>query len=127
MLKVVNLIDDIITNNPGLFEMLILVLLIITMYNKIKFLCLEMAAEKVAQIEEDKELTGPEKFALVVKWINDSLPVIFRNALIKVFVEKLVQYVYDNCSMYTKNYIKRKTGKELTEVLKEVGEREEDT
>ena len=55
-------------------------------------------------------LTGEEKFALVISWINKDLPKIFANSIFKTIVEKIVQYAYDNSFNYMKNYIKRKTG-----------------
>ena len=88
------------------------------MYNKIKYFCLEKAAEKVAEVEKDKELTGSQKFIKVVLWINNELPKIFRNKLFNMIIEKLVNYAYSNSKEYTKNYIKRKTGYDISELIK---------
>ena len=78
-----------------------------TMYNKIKYFCLEKAAEKVAEVEKDKELTGSQKFAKVVLWINQELPKLFKNKLFNIIIEKLVNYSYNTSKEYAINYIKR--------------------
>lgn len=101
------------------FSILSIYLILSNFYNKIKYECLRKAAEKVAEIE-DKELSGKDKFAYVVLWIEEELPKIFRNTIIRKIIENIVQYAYDNCFKYAKNYIKRKTGIEISEVIKEL-------
>ena len=92
------------------------------MYNKIKYFCLEKAAEKVAEVEKDKELTGSQKFAKVVLWINQELPKIFKNKLFNIIVEKLVNYSYNTSKEYAINYIKRKTGYDISELIKKLSD-----
>ena len=92
-------------------------LLIYSMYSKIKYYCLQEAITKVANIERLTDLSGEEKFAIVVTWINDELPKIFKNSLINNIIKTLVQAAYDNCFKYAKNYIKRKTGYDISELL----------
>ena len=74
-----------------------------TMYSKIKYFCLEKAAEKVAEVEKDKELTGSQKFAKVVLWINQELPKLFKNKLFNIIIEKLVNYSYNTSKEYAIN------------------------
>ena len=93
-----------------------------TMYNKIKYFCLEKAAEKVAEVEKDKELTGSQKFAKVVLWINQELPKIFKNKLFNIIVEKLVNYSYNTSKEYAINYIKRKTGYDISELIEKLSD-----
>ena len=100
-----------------LITLLSIVLAVIIMYEKIKFACLEIAAAKVAEVEGMENLTGKQKFALVILWINQSLPLIFRNKLFQALLKKLVQYAYEKSSDYAKNYIKRKTGYDIGGVL----------
>ena len=92
------------------------------MYNNIKFICLKKASEKIASVEELADLTGDEKFALVLSWINSDLPKIFNNAAAQTIIEKLVNFAYNNAFKYAQNYIKRKTGydiKELVDMIKD--------
>lgn len=94
--------------------------LISSMYNSIRYACLKKAAEKVAEVEELKDLTGEQKFSLVVYWIDEELPKVFRNQLIIRIIEKLVQHAYNNSKNYADNYIKRKTGLDIGTILKNI-------
>lgn len=91
--------------------------IIITMYNRIKYLCLKKASEKVADVEELTFLTGSEKFALVVKWIDEELPAVFRNSVVYTLIESLVDLAYRNAKKYMSNYVKRKTGYDIDEII----------
>lgn len=128
MITVTTLVDNIINVTKNDFYGLVLTfisigLIIITIYNRIKYLCLEKAVEKIAAVEELKELSGEQKFALVVTWINSDLPSIFSNAIVQSLIEKIIDYAYNNCFKYANNYIERKTGcniKELINIVKDV-------
>ena len=87
------------------------------MYNNIKFICLKKASEKIASVEELADLTGDEKFALVLSWINSDLPKIFNNAAAQTIIEKLVNFAYNNAFKYAQNYIQRKTGYDISELV----------
>lgn len=104
-----------------------IILAVIVMYEKIKYACLEKAAEKVAEVEGMENLTGEQKFAMVLLWINQSLPVIFRTQLFQNILKKLVQYIYENSADYAKKYIKRKTGYDISGVLENLPSGEQTT
>lgn len=96
------------------------------MYNKIKYICLEKASEKIASVEKLTELTGEEKFALVLCWINTDLPKIFNNAAMQTLIEKIINIAYNNSFKYAQNYIKRKTGHDISELLETIKSISED-
>ena len=98
-----------------------------SMYNKIKYVCLEKATEKIASVEELEELSGEEKFALVLSWINTDLPKIFNNAAMQNILENIVDFAYNSAFKYAKNYIKRKTGYDLSELINRAKELDEVT
>ena len=112
-----NLFSDGPNTYSTLLTIITIAMIVFSMYNRIKYLCLEKAAEIVAEIEQNKDLTGSEKFAQVVLWINEDLPKIFRNKVINTLIEKLVQFAYDNSKEYAKNYVKRKTGYDISTLL----------
>ena len=87
------------------------------MYNNIKFICLKKATEKIASVEELEDLTGEEKFALVLSWINNDLPKVFNNVAAQTIIEKLINFAYNNAFKYAQNYIKRKTGYDIQELV----------
>lgn len=96
------------------------------MYNNIKFICLKKATEKIASVEELEDLTGEEKFALVLSWINSDLPKIFNNAAAQSIIEKLINFAYNNAFKYAQNYIKRKTGYDIQEIVDMIKEANKD-
>lgn len=96
------------------------------MYNKIKYICLEKASEKIASVEKLTELTGEEKFALVLCWINTDLPKIFNNTAMQTLIEKIINIAYNNSFKYAQNYIKRKTGHDISELLETIKSVSED-
>lgn len=102
-------------------------LLIYGLYSKIKFECLKKASELVSKIEEDDKLTAEEKFATVLFWINEDLPLIFSNATFKAVTEEIVKYVYKYFEKYANNYIKNKTGMDLEEIVENVEEKIKET
>jgi hypothetical protein len=97
-------------------------LVIISMYNRIKYLCLKKAVEKVAEAEANTELTGKEKFALVLTWIDKDYPGVFRISLFRTLLEKVVQLAYDNSKLFAKNYIKYKTGYDISEIVENLSD-----
>lgn len=98
-----------------------------SMYNKIKCICLTKASEKIAAVEQMTDLTGKEKFALVLSWINADLPKVFNNAKMQVIIENIINTVYNNSYKYASNYIKRKTGYNVSELISTVKKADEDT
>lgn len=118
-LHIVKFIWEAIEENISIITVFVIFgAIIITMYNRIKYLCLKKASEKVADVEELSCLSGSEKFALVVKWIDDELPVVFRNSIIYTLIESLVDLAYRNAKKYMSNYVRRKTGYDIDEIIK---------
>lgn len=95
-----------------------------SMYSKIKYNCLEKACQKIAEAEKIEDLSGEEKFALVLAWINNDLPKVFKNSIMQKILESIINYVYKNCYTYTKNYIKRKTGCDISEIVNTISKAE---
>ena len=108
--------------SDGLELFVLFVAITIAMYNRIKYRCLKAASLKIAEAEAKPNLSGAEKFSLVVVWIEESLPMIFRMAFARTLIEKLVQYTYDNSNAYAKNYIKRKTGYDISKIVEDYSE-----
>lgn len=121
MNELFNKICELMSGEYGIIITIICILFLLWgIYNKIKFLCLKKASEMVAKVEEKEELSGEEKFALCILWINEELPKLFRNSLFKSIISKLVNIIYVNSFDYMKNYIKRKTGYDITELIEQV-------
>lgn len=107
-----------------LITMIAIILFIWGIYNKIKFLCLEKAAQMVAEAESHSDLSGAEKFALCLLWINKGLPKLFKNTLFQSIIEKLIQFAYDSAFKYMKEHVKNTTGYDITELVEQIKEEE---
>lgn len=107
--------------NYGIFMTIIAIgLLVYSIYQKIKFKCLQKASEMVAEAEGRAELTGEEKFALVLTWINKDLPKVFKNSFFQTLIGKFIDFVYNNSFKYASNYIQRKTGYDISGLLESI-------
>ena len=103
-----------------------LICFIWAIYNKIKFLCLEKASEMVAEAEGRADLNGAEKFALVLTWINNDLPKVFKNTLFQTVVENLIEFAYKTSFCYMSEYVKRKTGYDMSDLIEEINNKIEE-
>lgn len=112
---------QVVTNNIP-FILLSILFLIWGSYESIKYICLKKASETIVDAEAKKELTGSEKLALCVVWIEEELPKVFRNTLLQSLIKKFVNFIYDNSFSFMKNYIKRKTGYDISELIKTLQE-----
>ena len=106
-----------LTENSALMTLIVIVLTVYLIYSKVKYACLKKASEMVAEAETYTDLTGEQKFALVMLWINDTLPGIFRNKLFQTIISNLIEFAYNNAFSYAKNYIQRKTGYDISELV----------
>ena len=52
---------------------------------------------------------------------------IFANSMFKTIIEKIVQYAYDNSFNYMKNYIKRKTGYDISSLIDQINSNSDNT
>ena len=113
MEAIYNIMDTLFERYDVLATVVAVFFIIYSIYNRIKYLCLEKAAEMVAKVEGNKDLSGEEKFSLCIIWIGEALPKIFKNSIFKTLLEKIVQYAYDNSFQYATNYIDRKLGVDI--------------
>ena len=119
------MIDDLIlflkNDNLNLFLVVMALLsFLYGSYNKIKYSCLEKASKLVTEVESLDNLTGQQKFALVTVWINDELPKIFKISIFQTILEKIIQFAYNTSFDYMKNYVKRKTGQDVSQVISSI-------
>lgn len=123
------MVDNIIAifNNESygiIITIVSIVSLIYALYQKIKFSCLEKASKMVAEAESHSELSGKEKFSLVVLWINEELPYVFRNVFFQTIIQKLIDFAYNTSFEYMKKYVKRKTGYDISTLVENINENE---
>lgn len=107
-------------NYSIIITIITIIILIYALYQKIKFHCLEEASKMVAEAESHSELSGKEKFSLVVLWINEELPSIFRNSFFQTIIQKLIEFAYNTSFDYMKKYVKRKTGYDISTLIENI-------
>lgn len=93
----------------------ILVLILVIIYNKIKFQCLEKISNFVAEVEKNTDLTGEQKYELVKVWLSNEIKITDKPFMSKL-VDKLIEYTYTNSKLYAVNYISRKANVETKKV-----------
>lgn len=94
---------------------IIVVLVILTIYNKIKYQCLEKISNFVAEVEKNTELSGEQKYELVKIWLANEVKITNRPFMNKL-VDKLISSVYTNSKLYAINYISRKVNVDTNKV-----------
>ena len=94
---------------------IIVVLVILTIYNKIKYQCLEKISNFVAEVEKNTELTGEQKYELVKIWLANEVKITNKPFMNKL-VDKLISSVYTNSKLYAINYISRKVNVDTNKV-----------
>ena len=112
---VLNLINN--ENYSFFITLLALIFFIYGIYQRVKFLCLQKASEMIAAAESHSELSGEEKFSLVLSWINSDLPKIFNNSLFQELFKKLIEFAYSSSFTFMQRYVKRKTGFDISELI----------
>lgn len=92
-------------------------LALIALFYKIRNNIIQYATQFIALIEEDNNLTGPEKMDMVISWIKDLIPRIFTVVLNDTVIRAIAQSIYDDMKKYKDNYIQAKTGVTTKEAL----------
>lgn len=98
----------------------IIAVALVAIYYKVRGDCIKKASEYIAKVETNETLSGKEKFMIVLAWIDESLPKILKASLFKRTKEKIAQLAFDNSSSYAANYIKRKTGMDISALISTV-------
>ena len=60
------------------------------------------------------------------KWIDEELPAVFRNSVVYTLIESLVDLAYRNAKKYMSNYVKRKTGYDIDEIIEMLNKMDKD-
>lgn len=97
-----------------------------SLYQRAKNKCLMEACKLIAEAEEYSDLTGKEKFNLVLKWIDERLPKIYKVFVVQAIIANIIQYCFDNSFDYMKNYVENKAGISYKELSKIKEEKEEE-
>ena len=95
---------------------------ILAIYNKLKGNMISMIAKFISLAEENTDLSGSEKMDLVLSWLKDITPRLFRVIFNENTWNQIVQNIYDDMKKYKDNYIRNKTGMNTKEVINVITE-----
>jgi len=84
-----------------------IILIVISLYIFIRSTLITKIAGYIATAESEVDLTGKEKMALVVGWIKDLIPRLFRVLFTDKVIELMAQNIYDDMKKYRENFIKK--------------------
>lgn len=83
----------------------------ISIYIAIRSSLIKEVTKYIAIAEEETNLTGKEKMALVVSWIKDLIPRLFRVLFTDKVIELMAQNIYDDMKKYRESFIKNNESK----------------
>jgi len=84
-----------------------IILVGLSLYIFIRSTLIAKIAGYIATAETEVELTGKEKMALVVSWVKDLIPRLFRVLFTDKVIELMAQNIYDDMKKYRENFIKK--------------------
>ena len=93
---------------------------IIAIIKTIKANFTESISKFIKLAEEDKNLSGIEKMDMVICWVKQLIPKIFRIVFNDKVLKQISQNIYDDMKGYKEVYIKNKTGLSTKEVVEVV-------
>ena len=106
-----------------------ILLAIIAIIFKIKSNFTACISEFIKDAEKESDLTGPEKMDLVISWIKDSIPRLFKIIFSDKVLKMMADNIYSDMKSYREIYINNKTGLTTSQVIQIVksSEDEKDT
>jgi predicted PurR-regulated permease PerM len=99
------------------------VVALISIIYKIKSNFIDQIVKFIKNVEEDVSLTNTEKMDMVIKWIQNIIPRLFKVVFSEKVLRQIAQNIYDDMKAYREAYIKNKTGMtsaELSVTLKSI-------
>lgn len=112
-----NLIKEYWGNIVTIFSIIIAV---ISILYKIKSKFTSLIASFIKDAEEDTSLSNPEKMDMVISWIKDIIPRIFRVVFNDKVLRLIAENIYQDMKAYRNAYIKNKTGLQVSELVEVV-------
>ena len=80
------------------------ILFLVACFSNVKATLTKMSSVYISIAEEHKTISGSEKMRLVVAWMRDITPRLFRVIFTEEVLEKMVQNVFDDMRKYAEEY-----------------------
>lgn len=115
-------INDIVEYGKSIGSIILLIISIIAVFKSIKQAVkanlIEQAVKFIEQAEGNAELTGPEKMDLVISWMKDIIPRLFKVVFTDDVLKDIAQNVFDDMKKYAKKYVEARTGASIDKINK---------
>ena len=111
-----------LVSNIGEYINIILILFsiivsIISIIFKIKSNFSSVITQFIKDAEEKSDLTGPEKMDLVISWLKNIIPRIFKVVFSDKVLRQIADNIYNDMKAYREIYINNKTGLATSQVI----------
>lgn len=94
-----------------------LIISIISIIFKIKSNFTALITQFIKDAEEKSELTGPEKMDLVIDWLKDLIPRLFKVVFNDTVLRQIADNIYNDMKAYREIYVNNKTGLATSQVI----------
>lgn len=94
-----------------------IIIAIISVLYRIKSKFTTLISSFIKDAERDTSLSNPEKMDMVISWIKDLIPRLFRVVFNDKVLRTIAENIYQDMKAYRNAYIKNKTGLELPELV----------
>ena len=101
------MIDNISKVFEIVYAILTIVLTLVVWSSKIRSNLDKLTTEFIGNAEVNKTMTGAEKMAMVVSWMRDVVPRLFRVIYTDEVLEKMAQNIFDDMKKYAEEHYKQ--------------------
>lgn len=123
-IDLVNLIEEYWGNIMTVFSIIITV---ISIGYKIKSKFTSLISSFIKDAERDTSLSNTEKMDMVISWIRDLIPRIFRVVFNDKVLRLIAENIYQDMKAYRNAYIKNKTGLHVSELVEAIESSKDNT
>ncbi len=95
-----------------------LIAVIKSIQHSIKANLIEQVVKFIKNAEAESLLTGPEKMNLVIDWMKDIIPRIFKVVFAENVLRIIAQNVFNDMKKYANSYVENKTGASVDKINK---------
>lgn len=93
---------------------------ILAVYNRIKSNFINKITKFISDAEGEVELSGSEKMELVISWVKDIIPRLFKVIFTDKILKDIAENIFKDMRSYSDKYIHNMTGMEKTKVIEVV-------
>ena len=87
-------------------------------YQSIKVNLIQQVVKFIVTAEGEALLTGPEKMNLVISWMKDIIPRLFKVVFDEKVLRMIAQNIFSDMKKYANNYVENKTGASVDKINK---------